>query len=99
MNRDKSGFSSGAYEGNYHYNMYGDREKLSAPTVRASLTSGQRLTLAIASLVMIMIMTFGLIGISIATQASSWVVFPILAILVLFTTAAVIINIVFNRQP
>ena len=79
--------------------MYADRDKLSVPAVGASLTAGQRLILAIASLIMIMIMTFGLVGIAAATQASAWVVFPILFILVLFTSAAVIINIVFNRRP
>ena len=99
MNRDKPGFSSGTYEGTHRYNMYGDGEKLSAHRVGGSLTAGQRLTLAIASLVMIMIMTFGLIGISVATHPAGWIVFPILFILVLFTTAAVIINIVFNRGP
>jgi hypothetical protein len=99
MNRDNPGFSSGPYEGTHRYHMYGDGDKLSAPTKGASLTTGQRLALAIASLVMIMIMTFGLIGISVATQAAGWVVFPILFVLVLFTAAAVIINIMFNRKP
>jgi hypothetical protein len=46
-----------------------------------------------------MVMTFGLIVLAIATQAPPWVVLPILFILVLFATAAVIINIVFNRRP
>ena len=99
MNRSNSGFSYGTYEEAHRYNRYEDRDKLSAPLMRASLTAGQRLILAIASLVMIMIMAFGLIGIAIATQASTWVVLPILFILVLFTSAAVIINVVFNRRP
>ncbi|HEV2579393.1 MAG TPA: hypothetical protein VGT44_00960 [Ktedonobacteraceae bacterium] len=101
MNRDRPGFSSRTYEGEgtHRYNTYGDGDKLSAPVLRASLTAGQRLTLAIVSLAMIMLMTFGLIGISVATQAPAWVVLPILFILVLFTAAAVIINIVFNRKP
>lgn len=99
MNRDRPGFSSGTYEGAHHYHTYGDRDKLSPPLVRAELTAGQRLTLAIVSLVMIMIMTFGLVGIAVATQAAGWVVFPILFVLALFTAAVVIINIVFNRKP
>ena len=98
MNRDQPGFSSGRYEGTHRYHVYEDRDKLSTHSEGTSLTAGQRLTLAIASLVMIMIMTFGLIGVSIARNADRWVVFPILFILVLFTTAAVIINIVFNRK-
>jgi len=100
-NLDRPGFSSRTYqgEGTHRYHTYGWGDKLSAPMVRASLTAGQRLILAIVSLVTIMVMTFGLIGISVATQAPGWVVLPILFILVLFTAAAVIINIVFNRNP
>jgi len=40
-----------------------------------------------------------LIGIAVATQAPPWAVLPILFILVLFSSAAVIINIVFNHKP
>ena len=97
ISRDRSGFSYGTYEEAHRYNKYGD--KLSAPPLGVSLTAAQRLILAIASLLMIMVMTFGLIWTAIATQASTWVVFPILFILLIFTTAAVIINIVFNRRP
>ena len=101
LNRDRPGFSSAGYEGEsaHRYHNYSDRDKLSAPLMRTELKAGQRLALAIASLVMIMIMTFGLVGIAVATNADRWVVFPILFILVLFTVAAVIINIVFNRRP
>ena len=101
LNRDRPGFPSAEYEGEsaQHYHSYRDREKLSAPLMRTELKAGQRLALAIASLVMILILTFGLTGIAVATQAERWVVIPILFILVLFTVAAVIINIVFNRRP
>ncbi len=101
LNRDRPGFSSGAYEGEgaHRNHSYRDRDKLSAPLMKTRLTTGQRLALAIVSLAMIMIMTFGLIGIAIATQAAGWIVFPILFILILFTAAAVIINIAFNRKP
>jgi hypothetical protein len=66
--------------------------------MRTELKAGQRLALAISSLVMFLILTFDLVGISLATHPASWVVFPILFILVLFTVAAVIINIVFNSR-
>ena len=101
LNRDRPGLSSGAYEGEgaHRYHSYRDRDKLSAPFTRTELTAGQRLALAIVSLGMIMAMTFGLTGIAVATHADGWIVFPILFILVLFTAAAVIINIVFNRKP
>ncbi len=98
MSRGNSGFSYGTYEEDHRYNRFGDRDKLSAP-LRSSLSAGQRLILAIASLLMIMVMTFGLIGVAIATQASTWVVFPIVFILMMFTTAVIIINVVFNRRP
>ncbi|HEX6484324.1 MAG TPA: hypothetical protein VF043_36230 [Ktedonobacteraceae bacterium] len=99
MNRDRPGSAYDGYEGAHRYNRYGNGDKLSVSAVGASLTAGQRLFLAIASLVMIMIMTFGLIGIAVSTHAAAWAIFPILFILVLFTSAAVIINIVFNRKP
>ena len=61
-------------------------------------TAGQRLALAIVSLVMFMILIFGLVLIAVASHAASWVVLPILFILTLYSTLAVIINIVFNRK-
>src|ERR1700693_2522822 len=87
LNRDRPGFSSAGYEGEsaHRYHSYRDRDKLSAPLMRTELKAGQRLALAIASLVMIMIMTFGLVGISVATQAAGWGGFPILFILGIFT--------------
>ena len=48
-------------------------------------TAGQRLALAIVSL-------------AITSNAAEWVVLPILFILTLYSTLAVIINIVFNRR-
>lgn len=97
MSRDKSGFSYGGYEEAQRYNKYGD--KLSAPVWGSSLTAVQRLILALASLFMIMIMTFGLVLIAATMHAPDWAVFPIVFVLLMFTTAAVIINIVFNRRP
>jgi len=61
-------------------------------------TAGQRLALAIVSLVMFMIIIFGLVLIAVASNARPWVVLPILFILVLYSALAVIINIVFNRK-
>jgi hypothetical protein len=97
LGQDRPGFASGGYEGIPLSSMH--REKLSGHAIGWVPTAGQRLALAIASLVMFMVMTFGLIVLAIATQAPPWVVLPILFILVLFATAAVIINIVFNRRP
>jgi len=97
MGHDRPGFVSGGYEGIPLSSFHG--EKLSGHAAGWAPTAGQRLALAIASLVMLMVMTFGLIGIAVATQAPPWAVLPILFILVLFSSAAVIINIVFNHKP
>ena len=61
-------------------------------------TAGQRLALAIVSLVMFLILIFGLVLIAVTTSADAWVVLPILFILILYSALAVIINIVFNRK-
>jgi hypothetical protein len=76
--------------------MNENEEKLSVLALGSSLTTSQRLALAIASLVMVMLLTFGLVGIAAATHASNGVGFLILFVVALFTSAAVIINIVFN---
>ena len=101
LNRDRAGFPSAGYEGEsaHRYHSYRDRDKLSAPLMRTEVKAGQRLALAIASLVMFLILTFGLVGIAVASQADRFVVVPILFILVLFTVAAVMINSAFNRRP
>ena len=73
-------------------------QKLSWQDAIMHPTAGQRLTLAIVSLGMFLFLTFGLVGITITTQAPAWVAVPVLFILVLFSTLAGIINIVFNRK-
>ena len=61
-------------------------------------TAGQRLSLAIVSLVMFLILIFGLVLIAVTSSVAGWVVLPILFILILYSALAVIINIVFNRK-
>jgi hypothetical protein len=63
-----------------------------APTV------GQRLTLALVSLGMLMGMSTLLTILATARSAPGWVVFPFLFVLTLFTAAVVSINVVFNRR-
>ena|SRR5712691_5387077 len=92
MKHDRANFSYVGYEGA----SYG--QKLSGHSVGRAATSGQRLVLAVISMIMLMIMTFGLIAIAIATNAPSWAILPILFILILFYSAVVIINVVFNRK-
>lgn len=96
MGRDRPGFVYSGYEGHPLPNIH--EEKLPGQTGGKAPTAGQRLALAITSLAMLMVMTFGLTGMAAALQASPWVVVPILFILVLFATVAVIINIVFNHK-
>jgi hypothetical protein len=73
-------------------------QKISWQDTTMHATAGQRLALAIVSLVMFMMIIFGLVLLSIASNAAGWVVFPILFIIVLYAALAVIINIVFNRK-
>jgi hypothetical protein len=80
-------------------NMPGTEEQRSGPAWASSFASRQRVPLAIASLVLVMLLTLGLVGIAAATHAANWIGFLILVVVVLFTAAAVIINIVLNRKP
>ena len=68
------------------------------PAGRYSSRARQRLILAIASLVIVMLLTLGLIGFAIATHPAIWIMLLMLFILVLFISAAISINIVFNRK-
>lgn len=96
MSHDRAGFAYGGYEGTHSHHMSG--EKLSMPAEKALPTATQRLILAIASLLMLMITIFGLTAIAALSNAPDWVVVPILLILMLFSAVAVIINVVFNRR-
>ncbi len=73
-------------------------QKLSWQDTTIHATAGQRLALAIVSLVMFMIIIFGLVLLATVSNAAPWVVIPILFIIVLYSTLAVVINIVFNRK-
>jgi hypothetical protein len=61
-------------------------------------TAGQRFALAIISLVMFLILIFGLVLLAITSNAEGWVVLPILLILALYTGLAITINAVFNSH-
>jgi hypothetical protein len=74
-------------------------EQRSEFAATSPLTAGQRVAIAIASLVLVVLLTLGLVGIAAATHAANGIVFLILLVVVLFTSAAVIINIMLNRKP
>ncbi len=80
-------------------NRTGTEETPAGPAWASSLTTGQRVALAIASLVLLLLLTLGLVGIAAATHAANGIGFLILVVVALFTAAAVIINIVLNRKP
>ncbi len=85
----------GRFEDASPYSRVG--QKLSGPASGQAPTAVQRLALALVSLGMLMGMTILLTILAAATSAPGWVAFPLLFVLTLFTAAAVIINIVFNR--
>ena len=89
-----TGYTSMSYD--YSTGSYGqkisDRGSFKAPT------TGQRLALAIVSLAMLMVMTFGLIFVGIATSAGFTSTFGLTFVLVLFYVAVIIINVLFNRK-
>jgi cytochrome bd-type quinol oxidase subunit 2 len=100
---DQSGSqaSSYGYEGtpppnNYASNFYG--LKLAGPVASRMASAGQRLALAIVSLVLLMVMIFGLILIAEAADAPDWAIIPILMIIVLFGVVVTIVNVIFNRS-
>jgi hypothetical protein len=73
-------------------------QKLSPPTQNQIPSPGQRLALAIVSLGMMMGMIFGLIGIGIATNVSAGGTFGLIFVLILFFSAVVVVNALFNRK-
>jgi hypothetical protein len=93
---DGPGFTHSGYQGLPPSSFPG--EKLSGRVGGKTPTASQRLTLAIVSLAMFILLTFGMIGIAAATQAPIWVILPIFLVLFLFSAVAVVINIVFNSK-
>jgi hypothetical protein len=101
LNQSGSQASSYGYEGtpppnNYANNFYG--QKLARPVTSRIASAGQRLALAIVSLVLLMVIIFGLILIAEITDAPDWAIIPILMIIILFGTVVTIVNIIFNRS-
>lgn len=73
-------------------------QKLIVETSSQAPTVGQRLTLALVSLGMLMGMTTLLTILATARSAPGWEVFPFLFVLTLFTSAVVSINVAFSRK-
>jgi hypothetical protein len=90
-----SGYQGTPQDGSSFPSFYG--QKLSEHAIGRVPSAGQRLALAIVSLVLLMVMIFGLILIGMVSRADAWVIIPILMISVLFGVVVIIINVVFNR--
>lgn len=80
--------------------MPGTEEQRSVPAAASSLTRGQRVALALASLVVVMLVTFGLVVIAVATHVANGTGFLLLllVVVILLTSAAVLLNLVLNRK-
>lgn len=87
-----SGYQGTSQHYRYEPGVYG--QKLSGWNIASA---GQRLTLAIVSLVLFMVMIFGLVLIAVAAHADMWAAIPIVIIILAFGAVAAIINLVFNR--
>jgi len=84
------------YEEAFPYSSAGQKLIQEAPS--QAPTVGQRLTLALVSLGMLMGMSTLLTILATARNAPGWVVFPFLFVLTLFTVAVVCINVAFSRR-
>jgi len=89
------------YEGRPYYNNYSGSasgQKISSHLSLQAPTASQRLILAIASLLAMIIMTFGLVVLAIAAHGDVKAGVFVFLLLALFYAATVIINVVFNRR-
>ena len=89
------------YEGRPYYNNYSattSGQKLSSQIPLQVPSASQRLILAIASLISMMIVTFGVLLLAIAAHADVTAGIFLFLLLALFYSATVIINVVFNRR-
>jgi hypothetical protein len=105
INRDGPHSSYTGYEGTPHYNSYSSSslgQKLYVDNGSSSFSAGQRLALAIVSLVL-WVVVFIIVGLSAASTSpenpSSRFLYPFLiAALVIFSVLVLVINILFHRK-
>ena len=93
--------SYSGYEGTPQHSSYDNSfsgQKLSGQGIGRRASAGQRLALALVSLVLLVVVIFGLVLIAAGTNVEGWVAIPILLIIFLFGAVATIINVVFNRS-
>ena len=101
---ERSGTSSGEYEGvpNYNYNDYSTcskGQKLSGYLVGSMPGTGQRLALAIVSLVLWILFFLFVVGLIVTIGSINQLLEPFLLIgFLIFTVMVFLINMVFNRK-
>jgi len=101
---ERSGYTSGGYAGdpNYNYNDYSSGskgQKLSGYLVSNAPGTGQRLALAIVSLVLWILFFLFVVAIIITIGAVNQMIEPFLVIgFLIFTSLVFLINILFNRK-
>ena len=102
--QERSGTTSGGYEGvpNYNYNDYSTSsqgQKLSGYFVGSTPGTGQRLALAIVSLVLWIALFLFVVSIIITIGSVNQLLEPFLVIgLLIFTALVFLINILFDRK-
>ena len=101
---ERSGTSSGGYEGvpNYNYNDYSTSshgQKLSGYEMGNTPGTGQRLALAIVSLVLWIVLFLIVVGIIITIGSVNQLLEPFLVLgFLIFTAMVFLINMMFNRK-
>ncbi|HYB02761.1 MAG TPA: hypothetical protein VED37_21210 [Ktedonobacteraceae bacterium] len=101
---ERSGYSSGEYEGvpNYNYNDYSSSskgQKLSGNLVGSIPGTSQRLALAIVSLVLWILFFLFVVGVIVTIGSVNQLLEPFLLIgFMIFTALVFLINILFNRK-
>ena len=101
---ESSGYSSGGYEGvpNYHYNDYSSSskgQKLSGYLMGNTPGTGQRLALAIVSLVLWIMFFLFVVGVIVTIGSVNQLLEPYLILgFLIFTAMVFLVNILFNRK-
>jgi hypothetical protein len=103
-NHERSSTSSGGYEGvpNYNYNDYSTSskgQKLSGYLVGNAPGTGQRLALAIVSLILWIMLFLIMVGVIISYGSVNQILEPFLVLgFLIFTAMVFVINLMFNRK-
>ncbi len=104
INRDGPKASYGGYEGSapafhdYSTGSFGQGQKLAGSGIGRSVTPTQRLILALFSLAILVLVTFGMLAFAFLAHADVTAAIFLFLLLAMFYGVVVIINVVFNRS-